>query len=101
MANSRPCSDRLKTLASVRTEITELATGLGMLGYDNPTEAICRLPEQFVDVTDKTWEQFAHAVDESLHRVDFAGAYRNGQVFLEASDGLRAVSYTHLRAHET
>ena len=76
-------------MASVRTEITELATGLGMLGYDSPVEAIGRLPRQFVDVTDAVWEQFTQAVDASLHRVDFAGAYRNGQVFLEASDGLR------------
>ena len=74
MANSCSGSDWLKTLASVRTEITELATGLGMLGYDNPAEAVDRLPEQFVDVTDRVWEQFTQAVDESLHRVDFAGA---------------------------
>ena len=60
-----------------------------MLGYDSPVEAIGRLPRQFVDVTDAVWEQFTQAVDASLHRVDFAGAYRNGQVFLEASDGLR------------
>ena len=66
-------------MASVRTEITELATGLGMLGYDSPTEAVSRLPEQFVDVTESVWEQFAKAVDESLHRVDFAGAYRTAK----------------------
>ena len=79
----------LKPVASVRTEITELATGLGMLGYDSPIEAISQLPRQFVDVTERVWEQFTRAVDESPHRIDFAGAYRNGQVFLEADDGLR------------
>ena len=76
-------------MASLRTEITELATGLGMLGYDNPVEAVSKLPTQFIDVTDRVWEQFAQVVDESSHRVDFAGAYRNGQVFLEADHGLR------------
>ena len=76
-------------MASVRTEITELATGLGMLGYDSPTEAISQFPKQFADVTERVWDQFTRAVDESPHRVDFAGAYRNGQVFLEANDGLR------------
>ena len=76
-------------MASLRTEITELATGLGMLGYDNPAEAVSNLPPQFIDVTDRVWEQFAQVVDESSHRVDFAGAYRNGQVFLEADHGLR------------
>ena len=79
----------LEPVASVRTEITELATGLGMLGYDSPIEAMSQLPRQFVDVTERVWQQFARAVDESPHRVDFAGAYRNGQVFLEADDGLR------------
>ncbi|MFL2987275.1 MAG: hypothetical protein ACJZ57_08535 [Candidatus Poriferisodalaceae bacterium] len=42
-------------MASLRTEITELATGLGMLGYDNPVEAVSKLPTQFIDVTDRVW----------------------------------------------
>ena len=45
----------LKSVASVRTEITELATGLGMLGYDSPIEAISQLPGQFVDGTERVW----------------------------------------------
>ena len=76
-------------MASVRTEITELATGLGMLGFDSPAEAIRRLPKQLVDVDEAVWKKFVSAVDEPSHRVDFAGAFRNGQVFLEAKDGLR------------
>ncbi len=76
-------------MASVRTEITELATGLGMLGFDSPAEAIRRLPTQLVDVDEAVWKKFVSAVDEPSHRVDFAGAFRNGQVFLEAKDGLR------------
>ena len=56
-------------MASLRTEITELATGLGMLGYDNPAKAVNKLPPQFIDVTDRVWEQFAQVVDESLHHI--------------------------------
>ena len=51
-------------MASVRTEITELATGLGMLGFDSPAEAIRRLPKQLVDVDEAVWKKFVSAVDE-------------------------------------
>jgi hypothetical protein len=76
-------------MASIRTEITELATGLGMLGYDDPERALVMRPREFVDVDDDTWHRFAAAADRPELRIDFAGAYRNGQVFAEAVDGLR------------
>lgn len=77
-------------MASIRTEITELATALGMLGYDSPQRALAHLPREFVDVDQAVWERFAAASDRPEHRIDFQGAFRNGEVFAQASDGLRA-----------
>ena len=60
-----------------------------MLGYNSPERALVHRPREFLDVDDSTWRRFASAVDQSEHRIDFAGAYRNGQVFAAAEDGLR------------
>ena len=76
-------------MAAIRTEITELATALGMLGYDSPERALIHRPREFVDVDDGTWARFAAAADTPEHRIDFAGAFRNGAVFAGADDGLR------------
>ncbi|MDG2111078.1 MAG: hypothetical protein P8N02_00505 [Actinomycetota bacterium] len=76
-------------MASIRTEVTELATALGMLGYDSSRRALLHRPQEFVDVDDEVWERFAAAADRPEYRIDFAGAYRNGEVFAAASDGLR------------
>jgi hypothetical protein len=73
----------------MRTEITELATGLGMLGYDSPERALVRRPREFTDVDDDTWTRFVRTVDAPDHRIDFAGAHANGQAFLCSDDGLR------------
>ena len=76
-------------MASIRTEITELATALGMLGYDSPERALAHRPREFADVDDETWDRFAAASDRPEHRIDFHGAFRNGEVFAMAGDGLR------------
>ena len=76
-------------MASIRTEITELATALGMLGYDTPERALAHCPREFVDVDEHTWGRFAEASDRPEHRIDFHGAFRNGEVFAEADHGLR------------
>jgi hypothetical protein len=74
---------------SLRTEITELATGLGMLGYDSPERALVRCPAEFHDVDGATWQRLVGAADESKYRIDFLGAFLNGRAFFESSDGLR------------
>ncbi len=76
-------------MASLRTEVTELATALGMLGYDSPQRALVHVPREFADVDPATWERFATAADHVDHRIDFAGSFRNGQVFAESDEGLR------------
>ncbi|MEZ5280505.1 MAG: hypothetical protein R2770_08515 [Acidimicrobiales bacterium] len=76
-------------MPSIRTEITEIVTGLGMLGYDSLERALVRRPREMSDVPLTTWNRVVMAVDEPRHRVDAAGAWRNGQVFLGSDEGLR------------
>ncbi len=76
-------------LPSIRTEITEIVTGLGMLGYDSLERAFVRQPHEISDVPGETWQRVAEAVDDPKFRVDAAGAWRNGVVFLESDEGLR------------
>jgi hypothetical protein len=76
-------------LPSMRTEITELGTGLGMLGYDTAERALVHRPREFCDVDDATWNRLAATADQPDHRIDFAGAFQNGQVFFASDDGLR------------
>jgi len=76
-------------VASIRTEITEIVTALGMLGFDSVDRAMVHRPDQVHDVDDSTWSRLREAHDDPQYRRDFAGAFRNGQVFLSSDDGLR------------
>lgn len=76
-------------MASRRTEVTELATAVGMLGFLSPMQALERKPKALTEVEELTWERFVESADQPQFRIDFAGAYRNGQVFMAAEDGLR------------
>lgn len=77
-------------MPSIRTEITELATGLGMLGFDTVERALVHRPGELVDVDDVTWSRLLDSWADRRYRTDFAGAFRNGQVFGESRDGLRS-----------
>ena len=74
---------------SIRTEITEIATALGMLGYDSVERAMVHRPRELDDVDDATWARLKNVHDDPQHRPDFAGAFRNGEVFLQSDDALR------------
>lgn len=76
-------------LPSIRTEITEIVTGLGMLGYDSLDRGLVHRPREMSDIPADVWKRVAEAVDEPKHRVDAAGAWRNGQVFLASDEALR------------
>jgi hypothetical protein len=72
----------------LETEITELATALGALGYDLEAGLLHR-PPQIVKVGDNTWDRLKAAYQAGQHRVLFTGAWANGYAFLLARDGLR------------
>lgn len=75
-------------MAGDRTMVTELGTALGTLPYPDLATAIEAQPAT-LRVDDRTWERLCalHADDD--HSADFAIAYRNGQTFAAAADGLR------------
>jgi len=73
----------------MRTEITELVTALGMLGFDTVERAMVHRPDQLHDVDSAIWARLRAAHDDPQYRRDFAGAFRNGQVFLSSDDALR------------
>jgi hypothetical protein len=70
------------------TEITEIATALGMLAPDLPT-ALSRRPPQLANVPDGAWERLLDAHDDAQFDESFATAFDNGRAFLMARDGLR------------
>ena len=76
-------------MPSQRTEITEIATALGMLGYDSLERAMVHAPRELGDVDAATWSRLQAAFSDSHYRLDFAGAFRNGEVFLQSEDALR------------
>ncbi len=76
-------------VADRRTETTELATGLGMLGAPRLSEALDRRPPELLGVDDEAWGRLERAVaDPRLHPVAEA-AFTNGMAFSQAPDGLR------------
>lgn len=77
-------------MPALRTEITEIVTGLAMIGGDSLDELLCAgVPEALKEVDDATWSRLVQAHGERRHRVDFLAAWNNGKAFLSAADGLR------------
>ena len=76
-------------MPSERTEITEIVTGLGMLGIPSIDEAICLRPAAVTNVRDDQWERLEQLRTGEAHRPTFAAAWANGQAFAAARDGLR------------
>jgi hypothetical protein len=71
------------------TEITEIVTGLGMTGFDNPEEALAARPSVMENVTEAHWDRLDAAWAEKLQPQAFADAWANGRAFFESADGLR------------
>lgn len=77
-------------MPAARTEVTELVTGLGMLGrFDDPGGAVRARPAEVVNVRDDVWERLSESVTSGAHRQHVYAAWANGAAFLRASDGLR------------
>ncbi|MEI2696907.1 MAG: hypothetical protein V9E94_00705 [Microthrixaceae bacterium] len=76
-------------MPALRTEITEIVTGLAMLGAETLDDAMSARPCELVGVDDPTWERLAGARHDRAHDRDFLAAWNNGRAFLAARDGLR------------
>lgn len=77
-------------MPDLRTEITEIMTGLGCCGLPSPALALARPPAGLANVTEAHWDQLRAAYADGRYDREFAAAWANGQHFLRARDGLRS-----------
>jgi hypothetical protein len=77
-------------MASLRTEVTEITTGLAMLGLGDLDWALAARPTEVHGVDEAAWDRLTAARDAGDHDADFARAWDNGLAFLRADDALRS-----------
>ena len=76
-------------MPSERTTVTELGTGLGMLGLDGIDEAVRSRSAVMHSVSPEMWERLLQLRQGGAYDAEFHAAWANGQAFLAATDGLR------------
>lgn len=72
-----------------RTEVTEIVTGLGMLGAGELEEALRARPAALLNVGERHWDDLGEAWHQGRFREEFLGSFANGRAFFRAADGLR------------
>ncbi|MBA2624152.1 MAG: hypothetical protein H0U89_00855 [Acidimicrobiia bacterium] len=75
-------------MPSDRTFVTELATGLGMVGDGDIAAVLLRRPGVLANLTEEEWGRLRELWCSGAYGADFLAGYRNGVAFLEAPDGL-------------
>ena len=76
-------------MASLRTEITEIVTGLGMLPLGSIEEALRNRPAAMVGIEGHHYDRLSQALEDSSNRNLFEKAWANGKAFARAEEGLR------------
>ncbi|MEM7272125.1 MAG: hypothetical protein AAF547_03505 [Actinomycetota bacterium] len=76
-------------MADLRTEITEITTGLAMLGYRELDHALGVRPRLVTHVTEAHFDRLVAARDDGRHDQEFETAWANGQRFAFSQEGLR------------
>ncbi len=76
-------------MASIKTEITEIVTGLALLGHRSLDQALSIRPTRIRHVGDDHFDRLDQARAGGTHEVSFRTAWDNGVVFARATDGLR------------
>ena len=76
-------------MATLRTELTEIVTGLATLGIDCLDEALEVRPRRMVNVEDHHFERLNRARAAGDHHRLFEEAWANGLAFASSADGLR------------
>jgi len=69
--------------------VTELGTGLGMLGIDSLAEVIALRPPAMVSLSPETWDVLERTYRAGGLSGEFERAWSNGRAFLHAAEGLR------------
>ena len=81
-------------MSADRTFVTELATGLGMVGRPDPDErvalaaTIAARPTAMANMTDLEWGRLDDLFASGDLAADFAAGFANGRAFLQAEDAL-------------
>lgn len=76
-------------MPAIRTEITEIVTGLAMLGYRDLKQALEVRPGHILNVTGEHFDRLDEAWRSGDHQNEFVTAWDNGALFARSTDGLR------------
>ena len=76
-------------MSSLRTEITEIVTGLALLGYRELDHALGVRPRLVSHVTEDHFDRLDEARAGGKFNLEFETAWENGLTFAQAHDGLR------------
>ena len=76
-------------MSSLKTNITEITTALGMLGYRSAADALSTLSSPVANVSVEVWQSLIDAYQSAEYNSDFETAFENGRRFLSAKRGLR------------
>ena len=76
-------------MASSRTKITEITTGLAMLGFPNIDRALSVRPDWLLNVSDVEYDLLADEWAAGNFAAEFATAWEHGRRFMASPDGLR------------
>jgi len=76
-------------VTAILTLITEIVTGLGMLGFRDLEHALATRPTTIANVDDAHYDRLAEAWGDRRHVPDFVVSWRNGVEFARATEGLR------------
>ncbi len=76
-------------MPSDRTSVTELGTGLGMLGHSDMDDAVRSRSPVMHSLSPEMWHHLAQLHAGGAYDAEFHAAWANGRAFLAASEGLR------------
>lgn len=76
-------------MPALKTEVTEIITGLATLGFKNIQEALSARPPEMLNVESPHWDRLTIAFGNGRLKREFDGAWSNGLAFLHAEYGLR------------
>lgn len=76
-------------MGTVRTEISEIVTGLALFGFPDIERALAARPRFITNVDDAVYDRLDDAFASGAEARLFRMAWDNGRVFARADDGLR------------
>lgn len=76
-------------MPALRTELTEIVTGLGMLGIERLDDALTARPPEMLNVATRHFDRLVRARESGEYASLFGGAWDNGRAFASSVDGLR------------